>query len=65
MGLAALGAVAGLAALGGCKGDSQFSKQESAEIKQGPPREMPPQAQQMMRQAKGSVPSGPQGSATR
>lgn len=62
--LAALGAAAGLLALAGCSGGSQLSQQEMNQIKQGPPREMPPEARQMMERAKAGVPAGP-GSAAR
>src|SRR5258708_4458944 len=33
--------------LAGCKGNAQFSKQETDQFKQGPPKEMPAQAREM------------------
>jgi hypothetical protein len=33
--------------LAGCKSDAQFSKQETDQFKQGPPKEMPAQAREM------------------
>jgi hypothetical protein len=33
--------------LAGCRGNTQFSKQETDQFKQGPPKEMPAQAREM------------------
>jgi hypothetical protein len=50
--LCALGLVlAGSGLLAGCKSDSQFSKKEIEQFKQGPPKEMPPEARKMLEEA--------------
>jgi hypothetical protein len=41
----------GGAVLTGCKTDSQYSQKELAEFKQGPPKQMPPEAMQVMQNA--------------
>lgn len=37
-----------LGALAGCKSDNTFSKAELQQLKEGPPKQMPPQAREMM-----------------
>ncbi len=34
--------------LGGCKSDSAFSKEEMQQLKEGPPKQMPAQARELM-----------------
>jgi len=43
--------LAGGCLLAGCKGDAQFSDKEIQQMKQGPPKEMPPQARAMFEKA--------------
>lgn len=37
--------------LAGCKSDAQFSQKEMQQLKEGPPKEMPPQARKMFEEA--------------
>lgn len=52
-----LGALAALlvggGVLAGCKPDAQLSKQEVEQFKQGPPREMPAEARQILERQRG------------
>jgi hypothetical protein len=48
------------AILAGCSRDAQFSEQEVQQFKQGPPKEMPPEAKRLFEKAmQKGVPRGP------
>jgi hypothetical protein len=53
--------LASAAALGGCKGDSQLSKQDVQQMKSGPPAQMPTEAQAAFQKAMQSPPPAPPG----